>query len=147
MKPYSIGMRLLNFGIHTAGVAVLITAFFVVGPWLETKWYPVYSKFTIIRMEKVGDTQSRVVFRFTKLRQCEPQGSAWFFGEPGAFFRQIRTTIERPKGVDSVIRPLGTHISNPYVMDVSVEQIASATYAEIYSRCHPFWLTRSVIYP
>ena len=143
----TLRLKLLNFGLSTSAVAVLLVAFYTFAPWLETRWMPVYSKFKVISIERVSDTQSRVVFRFEKLRQCEPQGSAWLFGEPGAAFRQLRITIERPHGIDSIIRPVGVHVSNPYLMDTSVEQIASATFAEIYSRCHPFWLTRSEIYP
>lgn len=147
MSRDPLGIRLLNFGLITSAVTILLIGFFVIGPWLETKWFPVYSKFQIIKAEKYSDHESLVTFRFTKLRQCDPQGSAWFFGEVGAAYRQIRIIIQRPAGVDSVIRPVGTHISNPYLMDITVEELANATFAEIYNRCHPFWLTRSVIFP
>lgn len=141
-----IAIRLLNFGLTSMAVCVLLIGFFVIGPWIETKSFPVYSKFKIISVERLTDTQSKVIFRFNKMRQCEPQGFAWYFGEPGGAFRQLRIFIDRPKGVAS-IRPLGIQETDPYVIDASVEDLANATFAEIFNRCHPFWLTRSEIYP
>jgi hypothetical protein len=127
-------------------VCVFISAVFVIGPWIETKWFPAYSKFKIVSIERAGDRQSRVIFRFTKNRQCEPVGNSWFFGEPGAAFRQLKVQIDNQDAFTAV-RPLGTQTSNPYVLDATVEELANATFAVIYNRCHPFWLTRSEIYP
>ncbi len=141
----SISQRLLNFGLTTTAVAILLIAFFTFGPWIETKWFPVYSKFKIVSIERAEESKSKVVFKFTKLRQCEPQGAAWFFGEPGSAFRQLRVEIQNPNPTAS--RPLGTQLTFPYVIDATVEQVANATFAEIYNRCHPFWLTRSEIFP
>lgn len=143
----TLGLRLLNFALTTLAVLVLLVAVFVIGPWIETKWFPVYSKFKIISVERISDTQSKIIFRFDKKRQCEPQGFAWYFGEPGGAFRQLQVFIDRPKGMTAAIRPLGVQTTDPYVIDASVEDIANATFAEIYNRCHPFWLTRSEIYP
>lgn len=145
MSSKALTWRLLDFGLVTSAVTVLLIAVFTFGPWLETTFLPVYSKFKIISMEELPDGQAKVVFRFTKLRQCEPQGAAWFFGEPGSAFRQLKVTVQNPNPTSS--RPLGTQITYPYVMDVTVEQLADATFAEIFNRCHPFWLTRSEIYP
>lgn len=142
----NLAYRLLNFGLTAAAISVLLIGFFVIGPWIETKWFPVYSKFTIISVERLDDRQSKVVFKFTKYRQCDPQGYGWYFGEPGAAFRQLKVAIDGRTTTNN-IRPIGIHISDEYTMDATVEEIASATFAEIYSRCHPFWLTRSEIFP
>ena len=142
----SLGLRLLHLLLTTLAGCIIMIGVFVIGPAIETTWFPVYSKFKIISLERYSDTQSLVVFKFTKNRQCEPQGASWFFGEPGAAFRQLRITVQNPSN-PSMPRPLGTQTTFPYIIDATVEEVANATFAEIYNRCHPFWLTRSEIYP
>lgn len=95
-------------------------------------------------VEPYGEGQSRAVFRFTKLRQCDPQGSAWFAGEMGKAFRQLPMTIQ---GGGTSLRPLGEQLTSPYIIDAPPEVVRGAVFAEIYSRCWPLWTTRSVIYP
>ena len=136
---------LLNFGLTTSAVAVLVMGVYTIGPWLETKFLPVYSRFEIMQIEPYGEGQTRAIFKFTKYRQCEPQGFAWYTGELGAAFRQLRVKVESTGSVPS--RPLGVQMTSPYVIDATPAQVKDATFAEIFSTCHPFWTTRSVIYP
>lgn len=127
------------------GLMVLISAVFVFGPPLESKLTPVYSKFRIISIEPYGEGQTRAVFEFTKWRQCAPQGFAWYAGNPGAAFRQIDVEIEQQVG--GAPRPLGVQQSSPYILDVAPEDLTGIVFAEIYSRCHFLWTTRTDIYP
>lgn len=134
--------RALDVGI----ILMLVVGVFILGPWVETRFFPVYSKFQIVSVEPIGDTQAKVIFRFTKYRQCDPQGFAWYTGEIGGAFRQLAVTVNKgspPAG----IRPLGVQETSPYIIDVPAERIRNATFAEIYNRCHPFWTTRSDIFP
>lgn len=133
--------------LTTVAAITLLVLVFTFGPVFETRFFPVYSKFKIVSVERISATTSKAVFQFTKRRQCEPQGFAWYFGEPGGAFRQLQVFIDRPKNAGNFIRPIGTQTTDPYIIEATVEQLASATFAEIYNRCHPFWLTRSEIYP
>lgn len=134
----------ISFALTSCGAMILFMGLFVVGPVVETKLFPVYSKFALVSVEPFGDGQSRAVFEFTKHRQCEPQGSAWFAGEFGAAFRQLPMRID---GRIAGTRPLGRQLTSPYIIDALPELVRDGVFAEIYSRCHPFWLTRSAIYP
>lgn len=128
------------------GLMVLISAFFVFGRPLEMQFFPVYSKFEILSIEPYGADQSRAVFRYTKYRDCDPQGFSWYAGDPAAAFRQIG--IERDGGaIGSAPRPLGTQQSSPFIIDATPEQMQDIVFAEIYSRCHFLWTTRTDIYP
>lgn len=118
----------------------LLTAW--VGPAVETRFFPVYSKFVVEEVRVVeGGTMAR--FRFTKYRECNARGWAWFIGDFGAISRQVEV---RPTD-DPIIRPMGESVSNPYFIAAAPEQVRDQMHAEIYSRCHPLWLTRSVVYP
>lgn len=134
----------ISFALTSCGAMILFMGFFVVGPVIETKVFPVYSKFEVVSIEPYGDGQSRAVFKFQKLRQCDPQGSAWYAGEFGAAFRQLPMKID---GQSGSVRPLGEQLTSPYIIDATPEMVAEGVFAEIFSRCHPFWQTRSSIYP
>ena len=138
--------RFIDLTLAGMGAALLLIAVFMFGPMLETAFYPAYSKFKIASVEPLPDGQSRVQFQYSKYRQCDPQGFSWFIGEPGAAFRQLKVTADDYKG-RSTARPIGDHMSEPYVIDARPDQLKDRAFAEIYSRCHPFWLTRSSIYP
>lgn len=134
----------VNFVLSSVAALVLYMGVFTIAPYLETKFWPAYSRFDIVSVEPYGDGQSKVVFKYTKHRQCEPQGFSWFSGELGAAFRQI--SIRSLNG-PMPPRALGANVSNAYVVDVKPAVLVNGTFAEIYSRCHPFWTTRSEIYP
>ena len=135
----------LNFALSSCGALVLMMGIFTIGPEIETRFWPVYSKFEIVSIEPYGKDQSLATFRYNKLRQCAPQGFAWYAGELGGAFRQLTVKTETP--TTGTVRPLGLQLSSPYVIDAKPETIRSAVFAELYSRCWPLWTTRSVIYP
>jgi len=134
----------VNFILSSVAALVLYMGVFTIGPYVETKLFPAYSKFQLASVEPYGDGQSRVVFGYTKYRQCEPQGFSWFAGELGASYRQLAF---RAEGDPGPARPLGANITRHYIIDVRPDVLRDGVFAEIYSRCHPFWVTRSEIYP
>lgn len=133
---------LLTFGLIALGAFAVLT----LGPTLESKFFPVYSKFQILKIEQTADGGSNVVFRYTKLRECRPAGVRWFIGDPGGAYRQIELLSSRPPGV-RVNRPLGENTSPPYYIDVSPEVLRTQGFADIYNNCHSLWVTQSSIYP
>ncbi len=113
------------------------------GPAIETRFFPVYSRFEVLTADKTeGGTIA--TFKFTKYRDCEARGWAWYVGEFGAVARQVEA---RPVKDISARRPVGVSVSAPYLIDAEPDQVRGEMQAEILSYCHPFWLTRSVVRP
>lgn len=135
-------MKVITLFLYVLFTMVLVLAFFTVGPWIETKYFPVYSKFTIVESQQTPEGL-QMVARFTKKRNCDPQGYGWFVGDFGAL-RQVR--LHTLPGY-TIHRPLGTQLTQPFVVkELTVADLANI-YAEVYHRCHPLWITRTVIYP
>lgn len=124
-------------------VIVLTMVGFMVGPAVETRFFPVYSRFELLSAEETdGGTVAQ--FRYEKKRQCPAQGFAWYVGELGAASRQV---LVRPTERPNAPRGLGIHVTTPYLIDAEMRQVQGGMRAEIFSRCHPFWVTRTEIYP
>lgn len=124
---------------------VLILGIWSIGPVIETRYFPVYSKFTITKMEEV-DEGMNFTARFTKYRNCDPQGFAWYIGDLGTGARVVPARGVVPS-TGAVHRPVGTHLVGPVLLkDITMSDVPYL-YAEIYHHCHPLWVTRSVIYP
>jgi hypothetical protein len=138
--------RFLDLILSGLGAAVLVVGVLILGPEIETRINPVYSKFSIQSIEELPGGMSKVVFRYRKERQCDPQGFSWYVGEPGAAFRQLKVTPADPSEA-SPVRPLGENTSVPYVIDATPEQLIQRGYGEIFNRCHGAWTSRTVIYP
>jgi len=58
--------------------------------------------------------------------------------------RQLDVKSRRVVPAPSV--PVGRHRTKLDV-DVNPVEFANGIYAEVFSRCHPFWVTRSVVLP
>ncbi len=136
--------KLLNVMVNLTIVILSILAITVLGPEIETRWFPVYSKFRILKIEPGPEGGSTVTVEFSKFRNCIPQGYAWYNGDFGNNYRQLEVTSRRPNPSPSL--PIGrTHST----LDVRItpDEFASGIWAETFSRCHPFWVTRSVVFP
>ena len=138
--------RFIDLILSGLGAAVMLTAVFILGPEIETRFFPVYSKFEIESIRPVDSENSEVIFRYTKYRQCVPQGFSWYMGEPGAAFRQLRVIPSDPDESPPV-RPLGRNKSVPYVIDATPDQITDRVFGEIFSNCHSAWTIKTLIYP
>jgi hypothetical protein len=135
-------MRLLNWFLQGLLLLVLVLFVYGVGPTLETGYFPVYSKFKILKATDTPEGLSMTI-QYKKLRDCEPQGYGWFVGDIGVGRREVRSG----NNFTSVSRPVDSLITRFVVIrDLKLEDLTQL-YAEIYSRCHPLWVTRSVIYP
>lgn len=139
-------LKMLDLGMTIAAIVITLGGFLLLGPKLETRFFPVYSKFQIFSIKQTAEGESEVVFSYTKLRNCAPAGINWFVGEPGSAFRQVDLVSVRPNNT-AVNRPLGSNISVPYTVDVTPDAFRDQGFASIYSNCHPFWVTQSIIYP
>lgn len=142
----TVHFKLINAVMSAFMVLLAVVAVYLLGPLIETYFFPVYSKFTIAHITPTADGGSEVSFNFTKYRTCEPAGINWFIGEPGGAYRQADLVSERP-AMPPINRPIGYHLSVTYKVDVAPDVFRAQGFASVYSNCHPFWITRSVIYP
>lgn len=122
---------------------VLVMVGFMVGPAIETRFFPVYSRFELVAAEENGEG-TLAQFRYTKLRECPAQGFAWYIGELGAANRQVPV---KPTTRLNAPRSVGEHVTSPYLIEAELRQVKGGMRAEIFNRCHPFWVTRTEIYP
>lgn len=137
-------MRLLDWVLNATIAVVMLLIIFVAGPEVETRWFPAYSKFTIDDVKPTPDGEGSVVtVEFSVFRRCVPQGYAWYTGDLGLGMRLVNV---KSRALPPTMRPVGRHRSVIDV-DISPAEIMNNLYAEVFSRCHPFWVTRSVIYP
>lgn len=138
-------MRFVSWVLDVAFAAIVLVLVWIIGPELETRWYPAYSHFQVLDVQPGKEPgHSVITVEFTKYRDCFPQGYAWYSGDLGNTFRQIEVFSRRTPG--SAILPTGRH---KVTLDVAVDPIEFVTgiRAEIFNRCHIFWVTRSVVLP
>lgn len=138
-------MRLINWALNVIVAMLMMMTFFFFGPIIESKFWPVYSRFTAVEVKDVPERGVSATFQFTKLRNCDPQGYAWYNGELGNSFRQLNI-----RSIPQVTRrsPLGTQLTSPIVLEgVTVPELTTSVFAIVYSRCHPLWISESLVYP
>lgn len=129
-------------------VICMLAGFYSIGPRLETEWWPVVSKLKIVSMEPGDPGWTKIRVTFTKLRDCEYVGLAWYVGQRPNNFERVAVIIQRdPKDVGSPNRPLGTQRSGPWLIAVDSKEFSRATFAQLQHRCHPFWITTTDFYP
>lgn len=125
-----------------------IYCFFVVGPAVETAFFPAVSKLKILSIAPAEGGQAEITAEFTKLRDCEYVGIAWYHGQPSGGFERVPVILLRKEGdTSSPNRPTGTQRAGPWIIGVPPEEIAKNSFARLSHRCHPFWLTTTDFYP
>lgn len=133
-------IRALDWFLNAVIVVLILLGIFVAGPEIETRWFPAYSRFEVLKIEP-HEKGSKVTVRYSKFRDCIPQGYAWYLGDLGDNMRQL--TVSANLTAPSL--PIGRHTSTQ-IIEVTPEEFAGSLYAEVFSKCHPFWITRSVVF-
>lgn len=126
-------------------IVVMVSVMLVlwVGPAAETRFFPVYSRFEVVSAEP-AEGGTIATFKFTKYRDCEARGWAWYVGEFGALARHVE--VRHVNGI-SPRRKLGEGVTSPYLIAAEPDQVRNEMHAEVLSFCHPLWLSRSVVRP
>lgn len=141
-------VRLILFGLYSLTFLFTTTAFLLIAPYVETRYFPVVGKMQIEAMESQGPDKTRVWASFTKLRNCDYIGIAWFHGRRDTGFIRVPLTLLRPPGdVSSPNRPLGTQNTGPWIVDIPEKDITENSFVELYHHCTPFWVSRTEFYP
>lgn len=143
------GLALDAFKAFCVTVIVIATAFtfYLVGPSVETRYFPVVGKLTIDRIEWQGPGVTRIWASFTKRRDCEYVGIAWFRGTRDDFER-VPVILHREKNDrSSPNRPTGYQHAGPWDVMVPMHEIPANSFAVLSHACHPFWNTTTDFYP
>lgn len=139
---------LFNAAFYVAVFGAAYVGTFTLGRAFETAYFPVFSYFEITSATELKSGAIRVQVRFSKLRQCEPGGFAWYAGKRDGNFRAVVVDIPKQYGAQTNIRPVGRgQVSEPFDLILTPEEFEAGIFADVYSRCHPLWLTRSEVYP
>lgn len=121
---------------------------FIVGPAIETRFFPAVSKLTITSIETTDDGLARITAQFTKLRDCEYLGIAWYHGSAAGDFERVPVILMRQEGDNSSPnRPTGTQRAGPWIIGMPPGEIAGNSFARLSHRCNPFWVTTTDFYP
>lgn len=139
--------RMLNGPVFWLLLAIaFMPLVLTIGPGLETRHFPVFSKFDFVSVTEVAPGRSEVVVAFDKLRDCDPAGYAWYIGRRGeGQFSEL--TVQSTSNGNSYGRPVGRQVSLPFQVNASPDQLKDV-FVDVFSRC-PFqpWTTKSEVYP
>lgn len=146
LKPS--GLAFAKFFLGTVGLLAGLISFFAAGPALESRYWPVLGKLEFTKVESVTDNTSIVRVRFTKERDCEYMGIAWYYGSsPGISERVSMIPIRDPEDTSSPNRIVGMQSAGPWRLAIPAGEVSTKSYVVAYHRCHPFWTTSTKFYP
>jgi hypothetical protein len=130
-------------------VVSLILTLYTVGPSIETRMFPAVSKLRILSMMSGPEPHTSVIqAEFTKLRNCEFLGIAWFKITPAGDFERVPVILLRKPGDNSSPnRPLGLQRAGPWQIGVDRDDIYSKSFARLTHQCHPLWPTSTEFFP
>ncbi|QYX56699.1 hypothetical protein K1T73_16960 [Roseovarius sp. SCSIO 43702] len=123
--------------VMSLGLA-LTPAIFAVGPWIESRAFPV-TRDTVIRQPHTTGAGVSLFVSFRKVRQCEFLSLAWYRG-PVRHIVDFEPTAEQAPRT----RPSGEQLAGPWL----IRDLASlsGSRAIAYHRCHPLWITVTEFY-
>ncbi|WP_299674526.1 hypothetical protein [uncultured Roseobacter sp.] len=116
----------------------LTPAIFTVGPYLESRYFPVVRETQILHEEEHASGVSFYV-RFRKVRQCAFRGLAWYAGEV-----RVPVDFEPDAATMPRSRPKGGHYAGPWFVSGLNQTAGTRAYA--HHRCHPLWVTITRFY-
>lgn len=109
---------------------------------IETKYFPVIQEIEFTKVMRDGD-QTVVYGDTVKRRDCHFENVAFYkktrFGD-----EMISSERLRPRTVDSA--PKGDTRFGPWKVDANKEEFNSIVSIRTLHRCHPLYLTESIIY-
>lgn len=141
-------LRLLLWFLYGLSTMFAVVTVLLLAPYLETRYWPVLGKMHIDSMEAINSQQTKVYATFTKVRNCDYLGLAWFHGTRETGFQRVMLQLFRdPKDISSPNRPLGTQNTGPWIVSIPIHDIEKNSFVEAYHQCTPFWVTRTEFYP
>lgn len=148
MSKSDILLKLFTTACMTIAIFATLYTIWMVGPSLETRFWPVVSKLQVLSVEATPDGFTKVKAGFNKLRDCEYIRIAWYAGDRSRSFEQVPVTLQRAPGDNgSPNRPLGYQRAGPWIIGITPAELKQGSFAQLSHRCHPFWTTITEFYP
>src|SRR5690606_18819338 len=120
----------------------------IVAPAIETRWFPPVSKLTILDLRETSDGRTAIDAYFSKVRDCEYIGIAWYEGRPDGAFERVPIILLREEGdTSSPNRPVGSQRAGPWIISLSPEEVRNNSFARLSHRCNPFYITTTDFWP
>ena len=131
--------------MRTISIAALVALTLVLGDaWggrIEGHFWPVVRPGVISAHSPVGETRTRFWGHASRLRNCSFDHIVWFLGDP---VDQARADLAFEEGTK--VRGDGAFTFGPWVVQLTPDQLFHRSYAIVYHRCHPLWLTETRFY-
>lgn len=120
----------------------------LLGPYVETRLWPVISTFTLDRVEET-ETGVIVTARATKYRPCTFREISWFVvGDDGLATALPLKLLRSADDASSRTRPLGPqHLTPMQITGITVDDLAKRVFAEVRYDCHALWVVTARVYP
>jgi hypothetical protein len=113
-----------------------------IGGGVEGRFFPVVANTHIIHSIPVGETSSRIWGEADRIRNCSFERIEWRLGTPR------RSSLAAVKFEETAkVRDTGKFEFGPWRIALTPEQIHKRSYAVVFHRCHPLWLTETRFYP
>lgn len=125
------------------GSFAFVTMFFLsrVGGHVEGWLFPVTTLGVITQTQPIGETSTRIWGHAERLRQCSFEQLIWYLGDRTHHARADLVFEEGTK-----VRGDGFFDFGPWVVQLTSDQLKDRSFAVVYHRCHPFWLTVTRFY-
>lgn len=148
MVSWSFIIKSFSFAIiFVATVATVLT----VGPYLETRFFPVLDKLVIDEVTEISPDMTAVRVHFNKRRNCDFLGITWYRGNRNGttdgFYRVELVLLRDPNDTSSPNRPIGYQKAGPWQVAMPAKSIRTESFVDMYHSCNPFWTTRTEFYP
>lgn len=127
----------------------MVSIIWTAGPWIETKYFPVVDKLHISDVQP-GPYPGSIQFtaEFVKLRACEYLGLGWYHEENGGQPSRVNTILLRNlTDSDGPTRPPGYTKTGPWIVYMTEDELLHHSFAVLYHRCNPLWVTTTEFYP
>lgn len=112
------------------------------GGRLEGMAFPVVSDTHVYRIDAVEPASSRIWGKSLIRRDCEFHHLEWNYGYPGS---SVGIDVQFEEGTK--IREPGMFNFGPWLLQLDPAEVEHRSFAQVFHRCHPLWLTETRFYP
>lgn len=133
--------RFRGFVLGVAISSAVLSGALTIAPTVEGRLFPVVDQ-TSIEVTPIGD-RAMVIGSAHKRRSCDFLRLEWFYGDPNGL--AVRVPVEFREGTK--LRDEGWFDFGPWLLSLRAEFVEGQSYALVYHRCHPLWVTVSELWP
>jgi len=113
------------------------------GPDIEGRLFPVVVSTELTKITEEDETHSMIYGTSRKIRKCSFYKMEWYYGSPrGENVLVPLEVMERSR-----IRDNGEFTFGPWMLNLDKELARKESFAIVYHRCHPFWMTKTHFWP